>query len=625
MKFAIIGAGPRGVLTTAALLNQYKHNTDRESPFTIDIFDPHPIGGRVWRTDQWPGFIMNTPADQVTLFTDESVTLSSPVFDGPSLFEWTSTSLSTTYLREHHFADELIATASELGPKDYAPRALYGVYIQWYFDQLLTQLPYGIKINFHQERVLRLTRQANGTVQLITNDHQYEADSLVMSLGQQENYLTDAEQKLAMYADEHGLTYTPPTSPADPDLDKLPANENVIIRGIGLSFFDYAAKLTIGRGGRFMENTDGTLSYQPSGREPRIIAGSKRSIPYYPKAISQKGYGERSRPSFLTEENIQGASVDGKLPYDQFIALLRLDVELAYYMALIDTHYPTQNATKFKEEFIAADNRSLVIEQFGIVPGDVWDWDRIFHPVGTQPAISTVEYQNELVNWINWITKDAELGSKTGPVTSALELLRDFRDVIRSIINRDLFSDDEYINRFLLNFNSTNNFLSVGPPALRTAQLSALMRSGIVTVSAPDMEIEGKDGRFVATSKRNNDTFTADTVMEARVPKPTILSTANPLLEDMLSNKLIQPEDVTYEDKPFALPAIAVNRDSDQIVDGTGQVIPNIFIWGLQLESLRWSTTLSPRPGVNDLNLQTADLIAAKLLGLPAAKDAELM
>lgn len=625
MKTAIIGAGPRGVLTVSALINQYKNRTDKEQPLTIELFDPYPIGGRVWTVDQWPGLIMNTPADQVTLFTDASVTLSSPVFDGPSLFEWAASDLATNYLKDHQLATELITATQKLGPKDYAPRALFGAYIQWFFEQLLRQLPFNVRINFHQERVVRLDRLTNGSITLTTSEQEYMTDSVSISLGQQENYLTEAEQTLAMYADEHNLSYTPPISPADAELNKIPANENVIVRGIGLSFFDYVSELTLGRGGRYMQNSDGTLVYQPSGREPRIIAGSKRSIPYYPKAVSQKGYGEKVRPSFLTEKNIQAALINGRLPFDEFIKLLRLDIELAYYTALIDTHYPTQNASQFKAAFIQNENHQALIEDFEILPGDVWNWDQIIHPVGNQGRVSTVEYQNELVNWIDWITADAELGSKTGPITSALELLRDFRDVIRSIINRQLFTDDEYVNRFLAEYNSTNNFLSVGPPAIRTAQLSALMRSGIVTITAPDMEIEGRDGRFVAITPRNNDVFAADIVLEARVPKPSILTTANPLLEDMVSSRLIGPETIISNGKIMPLPAIAVTHNSDQVVAATGPVLPNVFIWGLQLESLRWSTTLSPRPGVNDLNLQTADFIAAKLLHLTPADNAELM
>ncbi|GAF35585.1 FAD/NAD(P)-binding protein [Lentilactobacillus farraginis] len=90
MKVGIIGAGPRGILVTSQLFNQYKYNSDQSEPLSITLFDPYGVGGRVWRADQWDGLIMNTPADQITLFTDESVSMTGKVFDGPALFEWAS-------------------------------------------------------------------------------------------------------------------------------------------------------------------------------------------------------------------------------------------------------------------------------------------------------------------------------------------------------------------------------------------------------------------------------------------------------------------------------------------------------------------------------------------------------
>ena len=70
MKVGIIGAGPRGILMVSQLFNQFKNRSDQSEPLSITLFDPYGIGGRVWRTDQWEGLIMNTPADQITLFTD---------------------------------------------------------------------------------------------------------------------------------------------------------------------------------------------------------------------------------------------------------------------------------------------------------------------------------------------------------------------------------------------------------------------------------------------------------------------------------------------------------------------------------------------------------------------------
>lgn len=69
---------------TSQLFNQYKYHSEQTEPLSITLFDPTGIGGRVWRTDQSDELIMNSAADQITLFTDASVNMSSKVYDGPS-------------------------------------------------------------------------------------------------------------------------------------------------------------------------------------------------------------------------------------------------------------------------------------------------------------------------------------------------------------------------------------------------------------------------------------------------------------------------------------------------------------------------------------------------------------
>ncbi|WP_252898178.1 hypothetical protein [Apilactobacillus ozensis] len=122
---------------------------------------------------------------------------------------------------------------------------------------------------------------------LILKKYYGDFDKIIISLGQQENKLSENEASLQKYAKENGLNYFLPGYPAEQDLSKIKASENVIIRGLGLSFNDYVSLLTIGRGGKFVKDGE-NLKYIPSGNEPRIIAGSRRGVPYFPKAISQK-------------------------------------------------------------------------------------------------------------------------------------------------------------------------------------------------------------------------------------------------------------------------------------------------------------------------------------------------
>lgn len=625
MEVGIIGAGPRGILVTSQLFNQYKYNSDQSEPLSITLFDPYGVGGRVWRSDQWEGLIMNTPADQVTLFTDESVNMTGQIFDGPCLFEWAPSHEAHEYLTTHGYSNQIIDAADNLGSKDYAPRVLYGAYIQWFYDDLLKLEPEEVTTTVHPEQVTALNTQPDGRVVLQTPDHSFTFDKVVMALGQQDNYLNDSEQALAQYAEDNHLRYLAPTHPGDADLSGIPAGEDIIIRGLGLSFNDYISELTLGRGGQFMHNHDGSLSYQPSGREPRIIAGSRRGIPYYPKAVSEKGYGEQAEPAFLTDAKMDAASVNGKLPYAKFIDLLKLDMALVYYSLMIDERYPSKNASQFKKDFIAADDPETVVNAFGFDEEDRFDWDYILNPFKDVQAVSTQNYQSIILNWLDNVTVDANKGSKTGPLGSSLELLRDFRTQIRQMIAKERLSNVDYINDFLGKFDGDNNFLSIGAPALRSEQLSALIRSGIVVILAPGMEVKGENGWFVtAAPKRNTDKFKSSTLLEARVPKPDLAISANPVLENLVENGRARTRILQADQKEVRMASVDVDPTTDQLLNKAGNIENAIYIWGLSLEGLRYITSASPRPGVNDPALQTADKIAADVLNVPSAKNVQM-
>lgn len=625
MKVGIIGAGPRGILMTSQLFNQYKYHSEQIEPLSITLFDPVGIGGRVWRTDQSDELIMNSAADQITLFTDSSVNMSSKVYDGPSLFGWARSDEANSYLASHGYSSDIIAAAAQLQINGYAPRVLFGAYIKWFYDDLLSQQPTEISTSLMKAQVTDLTYNDDHKPVIKTDDGTYTFDKVVMSLGQQDNYLNDEEQKLASYAQENALNYISPTHPGDADLSVIPAGELAIIRGLGLSFIDYVSELTLGRGGHYMRNEDGSLFYQPSGREPRIVAGSGRGIPYYPKPINEKGYGECEVPKFLTKENIEKNSKNGKLPFDKFMDLLLSDLELVFYKLTINDKYPYKSANEFEKEFLSNPDKEAVLKEFGFQEEDAFEWEYVINPFKDVKAIGTEDYQTVLINWLTGEIGDSAKGSKTGPLAAARDLLRDFRPTFRQMIVDNCFTNQEYVEKFLGNLDSVINFLIMGPPVVRSEQLSALIRSGVVTILAPGMQIKGQDGWFVTASpKRNTDKFRSASLIEARVPKANLDITANPILESLVDAQLARTHRLPINGENVGVHAVDVDPKTDQLLDINGNVQPDVYIWGSSLDGLRYVTNAAPRPGVNDTNLQTADKLAAEVLGLPVADDVEM-
>ena len=71
MKIAIIGAGPRGLMTLERLVA--RHNRDH-FPLSVTLYDPAGIGGMVWQPEQPLALIMNTIPIQITLYYQFLVT-----------------------------------------------------------------------------------------------------------------------------------------------------------------------------------------------------------------------------------------------------------------------------------------------------------------------------------------------------------------------------------------------------------------------------------------------------------------------------------------------------------------------------------------------------------------------
>ncbi|MDY5840256.1 MAG: FAD/NAD(P)-binding protein, partial [Corynebacterium camporealensis] len=83
---AIVGAGPRGVSLIERIA---AHLPADNAALDIHLIDDAQHGaGRIWETTQTRTLCMNTLAGAVTLFTEPESTMSAPVLEGPTQYEW---------------------------------------------------------------------------------------------------------------------------------------------------------------------------------------------------------------------------------------------------------------------------------------------------------------------------------------------------------------------------------------------------------------------------------------------------------------------------------------------------------------------------------------------------------
>ncbi|WP_063084106.1 FAD/NAD(P)-binding protein [Weissella cibaria] len=616
MNIVLVGAGPRNLSLVERLMAHAKSTTE---PVDITLYDPFPIGGRVWNPDQDPTFLMNTVTQQLTLFTDPSVpNHASTALYGPNFYEW-SVTFGKEYVKMHDFKNEayFLDELTRINPNRFTSRALFGVYGQWFFEHLGAHVPANVTLSYERRSVTDVVKQDNQYTVTIDGTDTIIADQVVMALGHVDNSLNDEEQAFAdAAAGNANMLYVAPTHPSEADLDAVPAREKVVLRGLGLSFFDYIAKLTISRGGRFARDNNGVMYYLPSGKEPHMIAGSRKGLPMHARGVNQKVAAEGYQPLFFTSENLDklAEKSNGQVTYDEFFTLLRKELEYKHYQNTINDFGVTWpfNAAEFMDALAASDDLNETARKYGISEEYIMDWDRILNPVDDVPA--EVEYSDFMMNYLTWDINDANQGNNDAPYAGAFDILRDVRGIIRHYLDAGYLSSDEYA-KFLSKFNPFNSLISVGPPVLRVEQMRALIEAGVLEVAGPGLAVSVRDDHYVATDNRGN-TWTVNNLVEARLFPVSLAASTNPLVANLRDRGLLSAAEYTKADgSTYVVGGTRMNKEDLTVIDANDNEVDGLFIWGVPTEGWSWFTTFAPRSGVNDKNLRDAENIARRIFG----------
>ncbi|MBL1227371.1 FAD/NAD(P)-binding protein [Enterococcus sp. BWR-S5] len=608
MKIVIVGGGPRGL----SVLERIVERSRDEKNLKITMFDPHGPGGKIWRQDQPLSLLMNSVACQVTLFTDETLSTGGPVAKGPNLYEWAE-QYAEEFIQEFEGgALAFINEARNLGPNDHCSRAFYGLYQRWFYRYIQTRMTEQTSVTFFNDTVRAVRVNQEGFL-VYTKSVEITADKVILALGHQDTEGTEEEQKLAAFATEHRLFYSTPKNAADNFFDAVKPRQTVLLKGLGLAFFDYMTMLTVNRGGKFHRKA-GILSYQPSGNEPKIVAGSGRGFPYHARGNNQKGYGEQYQPRFLKQKNLNKWKRKGDFPAESFFTLLKKEIEFVYYTALIKEKYPQMNHAKFSEEFIRKKGDAAVLTKYQIPSEEWWDWAAIEHP---DTAMATHEgFASFVSEYVKEDCLEAGKGNVSGPVSSAFDSLKDMRDQIRFMLDHQLFTNEEYKELFLKWFVPLNAFLSIGPPLERMEELQALLEAGVVTLLAPNMRVDMGEGQFTAySSNAPEQRFTSFFLMEARIPAVDVTRSMSPLMKQLLNEGVGRRHSLELSgEQRFFTGAIDVESSTNQLIDAQGKITKGLFCYGVPTEGIHWLTAATARPGTDPWNLREADKIAEQIL-----------
>lgn len=605
MKIAIVGGGPRGL----SILERIVEWSREEQVIQITMFDPYGPGGKVWREDQPQALLMNSVVSHVTLFTDETLSTKGPVAKGPNLYEWAQGE-AAAFIKKNNFENKmtLLEECENLGPNDHCSRVFYGLYQKWFYEYVQTRMTEQTSVKFFRDTVRAVKTQEDKFL-VYTKAVETTVDNVILALGHQENERIGNEKELATYASEHRLFYSSPKNAADAYLEAITENTPVLIRGLGLVFFDYLILLTSERGGIFKKQ-NGELVYHPSGKEPRIIAGSSRGMPYHARGANQKGYGEEYQPHFLKEKKLNKFKRKGKFSAEQFFELLKKEVEFVYYSALVKANYPQVNQTQFKEAFIRTRGADSILEKYGIHKKDFWDWSIVQHP--DKSAGEGDSFESLIKDYLNWDLEQAKKGTLSGPFAAALDSLKDLRDEVRFMLDHELFTNDACKKWLWDWFTPLNAFLSIGPPLERIAELNALIKAGIVTLLSPEMEIATEAGWFIGSSRKDpTKKYKTHFLIEARLAKTANQFSLNPLVQQLLRDEIADLHQLELASGDvYQTGALLVERKTNQIQSKTGETVSSLFCYGIPTEGIHWLTAATSRPGTDPWNLREADLIA---------------
>lgn len=643
LRVAVIGAGPRGLSVMERLTARFLELPAEDRPvLDIRLVDPFtPGSGHVWRTDQSRLFLMNTPCLFPTVVPAAATSGElPPSVSGLSFGAWVLA-----------MAAEPDATLSagdreeigRLAPGDFPSRALYGRYLEWTYARLAAAAAdAGAVVVHHRTEALSLSRTESGFRIELAAEPDLGADAVVLAVGHLPAALNPEQSRLSAAAARLNLRYLPPAVPSDADFSVLPAGEPALVRGLGLNFFDIMAQVTLGRGGRFAptgEPAGRALRYEPSGREPVLIAASRRGTPYRAKAQLESYLPRSVQLRWFTREAAGSFAEEGIQPgFDHdFWPLLHRDAIWAYYSTLARTSPDCLNADPgdFLRDLDAAlsvdgpdwDTAKEAVLQRCVPAEHRTSLEALAQPLGRQPFSGADDVDAQVLAYLEADAAGSARG-EDDPLKMAIGALNAGRSLLKAVVADGGLSEESWLTELRGWFEPLVEGLASGPPPERIEQLAALTRAGLVHFLGPGPRFDVDEARavFTASSPWSPQIYAAKTMVEAMMPANRISVSLSPLIEDLLHRGLIRTKVMMAADgTPVMTSGLDVSLPPYRPLDIKGEAQQDLYVLGLQLSSVQWGTAIAAEAGApadaGARTLRDADDIAAAILSGAGTND----
>ncbi len=644
LRICIVGAGPRGLSVLERIGSRLGHGPDVPPPVRgrtveVHLVDLHQPGcGAVWRTDQSRWLHMNTVACQVTVFGDRTVRCETPPRPGPTLYEWARSATEQV-------SAEVRAEALSLRPDSYPTRRLYGHYLRWAYTTVVDGLPPWMSVSHHAEQAVRLGGQGNmpRSVRFLSGGRLDDLDAVVLALGHSSGRSKQWSPSTSAAGDRS--IHLPPGNPADAPVDEVKPGQPTLLLGLGLNFFDHLSLFCVARGGCF-ERAGGELRYRPSGNEPLLLAGSRRGVPHHARGEDHKGSSGRFEPALLTEAHASQLRRSTRLrgrPLDfatEIWPLIAAEAEAVYYSCLLGWPLPADTSPvepadrladpglSFRGAYVRAcpSERERMVSRAGLPPDQHWDWGALSDPLRGRRFRSLSLFNAWALHHLGADVDAAALGNLAGPVKAALDVLRDLRNQVRTLLDHGGLDGRSYATHVRGWYNPLSAFLSVGPPAWRVEQLGALIASGVVRLTGAGTRVDHDrhGGCWQVTSDSIPDWRGRVTALvDCWMPAFDAELSDDPLVRSMLHEGRCRPHALPHSGGAAApTGGLDVTAGPLMLVDRNGRPDRRVFAFGVPTEGARWMTSAGIRPWSGSVTLTDADSIAGAILRLALDPDA---
>jgi FAD-NAD(P)-binding len=608
LRVAVVGSGTRGISVLERLAARAAEEP-ADTRIEVSLIDDAEVGcGRVWRTDQSPWVLMNTAAGEVTMFSGPPDGGPPRAGAGPSLAQWWAT-----------------VDPAQADPNGYAPRALYGRYLRFVLDRIEAGRPDRLVLHRVAARVEDLRQTSSQEwVLALSGGRQLTADRVVLATGHQVTELAAGQKSLADFAAaRRGLGYIRADGTEKPALDRIPAGATVGVIGLGLSFYDLMAQVTLGRGGRFADDGSGGLRYLPSGREPVLVAGSRSGLPLPARGRNQKPADHSYRPVLFTMDRIRQARAAGQLDFTtDVLPFLMAEIDVVYCLTTARSRGDGGPEQALRHD-LAADVRRHGLdeairrfrERLGLTDLPALNLEALGRPFQGRFFTSTADYHQAARQWIDHDLAEAALGNVEGPLKAALDVLRDVRSVLRAAVDFSGLTPRSHQEDFLGGFVPVSSFLSTGPPMVRLAQTRALLDAGVLTLAGPQTRFGIGEDRFLVDSPQVKSPARAvDIMFDARTPTADLAADTSGLSRRLRARGVLTTYTNASGGSAFATGGVTVTSAPFHPV-GLNGPDHTLYVIGIPSEFTRWFTQVgSGRPRVWSGFTADADAIAADLL-----------